>query len=153
MHSLELKIPPPVVALIFGICMWFIASLAPSFALPFKSRVVFAVLLALVGQAVGVAGMIAFRRAKTTLNPVNPSMVSSLVAGGIFRYTRNPMYLGWSLTLLGLAGYLASPVTLLFVPLFMLYITRFQIKPEERALSSMFGAQYVAYSRAVRRWL
>ena len=153
MSSLELKIPPPVVALVFGIGMWLVALLAPTLELPLKARISIAAFLVLVGQAISVSGMVAFRRAKTTINPVNPTKASSLVASGIFSYTRNPMYVGLSITLLGWAAYLASPLSVLLVPLFMFYITRFQIEPEERVLSTLFGAQYVAYKRAVRRWL
>ena len=153
MPSLELKIPPPAVALAFGIFMWLVAMLGPTLDLPLKARIAIAVLLVLVGQAISVSGMVAFRRAKTTINPINPTKASTLVAGGIFSYTRNPMYVGLSITLLGWAAYLASPISILLLPLFMLYITRFQIEPEERVLSTLFGPKYVAYKQAVRRWL
>ena len=153
MPSLELKIPPPAVALAFGIFMWLVAMLGPILDLPLNARIAIAVLLVLVGQAISVSGMGAFRRAKTTINPINPTKASTLVAGGIFSYTRNPMYVGLSITLLGWAAYLASPISILLLPLFMLYITRFQIEPEERVLSTLFGPKYVAYKQAVRRWL
>jgi protein-S-isoprenylcysteine O-methyltransferase Ste14 len=153
MSSLELKIPPPAVALAFGIVMWLVAMLtqAPHLSVPFTTYA--GILLALLGQGVGIAGMVAFRKAKTTINPVSPANASSLVARGIFRYTRNPMYVGWLLTLLGWAAYLSSLFSVLFVPLFMLYIQRCQIEPEERALAQKFGKEYAAYKSAVRRWL
>ncbi|HEV8366930.1 MAG TPA: isoprenylcysteine carboxylmethyltransferase family protein, partial [Pyrinomonadaceae bacterium] len=75
------------------------------------------------------------------------------VSTGVYRFTRNPMYLGLLLTLLGWAAFLSNPASLLFVPIFVLYINRFQIKPEEQVLSSLFGAEYMAYKSRVRRWL
>lgn len=153
MSSLELKIPPPVVALVFGIGMWLVAMPTPRLDLSPHARIATAVLLLCLGQAVSIAGMVAFRRARTTINPIDPTKATALVANGIFRRTRNPMYVGLSITLLGWAAYLASPVAALLVPLYMAYITRFQIQPEERVLSAKFGAQYVAYQQAVRRWL
>ena len=87
------------------------------------------------------------------MNPIKPDTASSLVSSGVYRFTRNPMYLGLSVTLLGWAMFLSNPLALLAVPLFVLYINRFQINPEERVLSSLFGAGYAAYKEKVRRWL
>ncbi len=87
------------------------------------------------------------------MNPIKPGAASSLVSSGVYRFTRNPMYLGLSVTLLGWAMFLSNPLALLAVPLFVLYINRFQIDPEERVLSSLFGAEYAAYKEKVRRWL
>lgn len=152
MHFLELKIPPPVVALLLAVMMWFVPGTG-SVDIPWAMRVALAVALVLVGQSISVSGMIEFRRAKTTINPVKASTASSLVCSGIYRHTRNPMYVGLLLTLLGWAAYLANPWALAFLVVYVLYITRFQIKPEERILSSLFGEEYVAYMGRVRRWL
>ncbi len=99
------------------------------------------------------SGMVEFRRDKTTINPIKASSASSLVTGSIYRYTRNPMYVGLLLTIVGWAAYLANPLTFLFAPLFVLYINRFQIGPEERVLTKLFGAPYVAYMGKARRWI
>jgi len=104
-------------------------------------------------MAIGSAGMVSFWRAKTTMNPTKADAVSSLVTGGVFRFTRNPMYLSLLLYLLAWAVYLSSWLALLLLPAFVLYINRFQIRPEERALSSLFGSEYAAYKGRVRRWL
>jgi protein-S-isoprenylcysteine O-methyltransferase Ste14 len=154
MGWLELKIPPPAVALLFGVFMW-LASLwvAPVDVSPAAARVAVAVATASVGLGIGVAGMVSFVRARTTMNPTKPSATSSLVTGGIFRFTRNPMYLSLVLYLLAWAVYLSSWLGFLFLPVFVLYINQFQIKPEERALSSLFGAEYASYKATVRRWL
>ncbi|GEQ77703.1 hypothetical protein CTTA_4708 [Comamonas testosteroni] len=97
--------------------------------------------------------MVAFRRAKTTVNPVKANMASSLVIRGVYRYTRNPMYVGLLITLLAWAMFLANLLTALWAVVFVLYITRFQIIPEERVLTSLFGAEYGAYKGRVRRWV
>ncbi|MDB5943181.1 MAG: protein-S-isoprenylcysteine methyltransferase [Ramlibacter sp.] len=151
MNSLELRIPPPVVALFFALLMW-LASLPFALPIPFAYRVGVAIALVIVGLGLRVSGMVSFRRARTTMNPVRPG-ATSLVRSGVYRLTRNPMYLGWTLKLLGWAMFLASPLALLLVPLFMLYIRRFQIEPEERVLSSLFVGEYSQYSEKVRRWL
>jgi len=133
--------------------MWFSSSLVPSVAVPFGVRVGVALALVIIGQSFSISGMVSFRRAKTTMHPMKPSAASSLVTGGVYRFTRNPMYLGLSITLMGWAVFLSNPLALLAVPLFVLYINRFQINPEERVLSSLFGAEYAAYTEKVRRWL
>jgi protein-S-isoprenylcysteine O-methyltransferase Ste14 len=97
--------------------------------------------------------MIQFRRAKTTINPMKAGNASSLVTGGVYRFTRNPMYFGMVLVLIGWVTFLSSPITLIFVPLFVLYINRFQIIPEERVLTWLFGAEYAEYKNQVRRWV
>jgi len=153
MDSLELKIPPPAVALLLALLMWLSSSLVQPLQVPWSFRVATALCLAAIGQSISIAGMLSFRRAGTTINPFRPNASSSLVSSGIYRFTRNPMYVGLLLTLLGWAAFLASLSALVLVPLFVLYINRFQIKPEERALSSLFGSDYTAYKTRVRKWL
>ena len=153
MKSLELKIPPPVLALGFALLMWLASRLMEPAPWSLGVRLAVALGLLVVGQSIGVAGILAFRRARTTINPFKPKSTSALVCDGVYRFTRNPMYVGLLLTLLGWAAFLASPLSLLLLPAFVLYINQFQIKPEERALSSLFGAQYETYMARVRRWL
>lgn len=154
MTSLELKIPPPVVAAVIASAMYVAASLLPPMhALPPGVRVFAALALAGVGMVFDMAGLLAFRKAKTTVNPLTPQRSSAVVTHGIYRITRNPMYLGLVLILLGLAVYLASPWALLGPVAFGAFITRFQIQPEERVLAERFGSDYTAYCARVRRWL
>ena len=153
MNSLELKIPPPFVALALALLMWVTSSVAQPIEVPFALRLGIALVLVVVGQSISISAMVAFRRAKTTMNPIKASAASSLVSSGVYRFTRNPMYLGLLLTLSAWAVFLSNPLALLFVPLFMLYMNRYQIGPEERVLSSLFGAEYVAYKKKVRRWI
>ena len=153
MASLELKVPPPAVALLLGFLMWLASPLVVSVEVPSAFRVSVAVVLASVGVVVGLAGIVSFWKAKTTINPTKPSATSSLVTSGVFRFTRNPMYLSLLLYLLAWAAYLSNWLAFLFLPVFVLYINEFQIKPEERALLSLFGPEYAAYKERVRRWL
>jgi protein-S-isoprenylcysteine O-methyltransferase Ste14 len=153
MSSLELKVPPPIVALVLALLMWLTPVVAGLVEISNPSRVLWAVVLVCVGQGIAIAGMVAFRRAKTTVNPVNASLASSLVIRGVYRYTRNPMYVGLLLTLLAWALFLMNPLAVLWVVVYVLYITRFQIVPEERVLASLFGAEYEDYKSRVRRWI
>jgi protein-S-isoprenylcysteine O-methyltransferase Ste14 len=153
MGWLELKVPPPVVALLVGLFMWLASSLVAPVEVPFGFRTGVAVVLASVGVGVGVAGIIAFLRAGTTINPTKPGATSSLVTGGVFRFSRNPMYLSLLLYLLAWAVYLSNWLAMILVPVFVIYMNRFQIEPEERALSSLFGPEYTSYQARVRRWL
>jgi protein-S-isoprenylcysteine O-methyltransferase Ste14 len=153
LKALELKVPPPVLALCLALLMWFASSVVPPVVVPFGVRVGVALALAVIGQSISISGMVSFRRAKTTMNPIKASAASSLVTSGVYRYTRNPMYLGLSVTLMAWAVFLSNLLALVAVPLFVLYISRFQINPEERVLSSLFGADYATYKEKVRRWL
>ncbi|MEO8743617.1 MAG: isoprenylcysteine carboxylmethyltransferase family protein [Lysobacteraceae bacterium] len=153
MQALELKIPPPLVVLLVGTAMWFVARTGPSIELSHFARVFAFIVLALVGGVTAIAGEREFKRAKTTANPLKPQNASALVTSGVFRFTRNPMYLGLVLFLLGWAAYLCSAWALVGPVIFVLYISRFQIAPEERILSNLFGTAYADYRSRVRRWL
>ncbi|MCW5570255.1 MAG: isoprenylcysteine carboxylmethyltransferase family protein [Steroidobacteraceae bacterium] len=152
MNALELKVPPPLVALVTGLLMWWAAKLVPPLALPGVARIAVAVVFAGVGVGLAMSGVLTFRRAKTTVNPTTPAAASALVRTGVFRFTRNPMYLGLLLCLVAWAIFLSSVLALLSAPLFVVYMNRFQIAPEERALAALFGDSFAAYKRDVRRW-
>lgn len=153
MRWLEHRIPPPAVAVLIAVAMWGSARLGLSLDLSPAFRTVVAAGVALIGVAFNVAGMVAFRRVQTTLNPMTPEKASTLVTTGVYRITRNPMYVGGAFLLLSWAVYLSSVLTFLGPLLFVLYITKLQILPEERALSAMFGSAFDAYRAKVRRWL
>lgn len=150
---LELRVPPPIQLMAFGVLMWGTAKLVPdaSFRLPAWPWI--SVLSLVAGLAFAVAGMVEFRRAETTVDPLNPDKASALVTGGVYRFTRNPMYVGLLLILTGWGAYLGSWVGLLGLPLFCVYITRFQIQPEERVMANKFGDAYADYQARVQRWL
>jgi len=153
MRALELKVPPPLVALCVGLMMWLASDAVASVEVPLLLRV--GICAAFVGTGLGldIAALLAFRRAKTTVNPFRPRASSSLVTRGVYTFTRNPMYLGLLLLLLGLAAFLANPLALVLPAVFVAYINRFQITPEERTLSSLFGDAFSEYKAKVRRWL
>lgn len=151
--NLELKIPPPIVAVLIAAAMLAFAYAMPPLALSTTFKASVAILIALAGCAIDIAGLIAFRRARTTINPLKPQSTSSLVTGGIFRYTRNPMYVGMVFFLVAWAVYLAQPWALLGPLAFVLYIGRFQIAPEKRVLAKLFGEAFSSYKARVRRWL
>lgn len=153
MRVLELRIPPPLVALATGLLMWCLPRLLPQWQWDLPGREGWALLLAGVGGLIALFGIVAFVRARTTINPHKPAATSALVVGGVYRFTRNPMYLGILFVLLGWAVFLANAAAFLPLPLFVLYLNRFQIAPEERALAAAFGEQFAAYRAKVRRWL
>jgi protein-S-isoprenylcysteine O-methyltransferase Ste14 len=153
MRVLELKIPPPAVALVTAVLMWLASRSSPVLAFVFPLANLLAVGLAAIGLTVAISGVVTFRLARTTLNPTKPEASSSLVSWGIYRITRNPMYLGLLLELTALALFLSNWLAFLFLPVFVVYINRFQIVPEERALTSLFAREFVDYQSRVRRWL
>jgi protein-S-isoprenylcysteine O-methyltransferase Ste14 len=131
--------------------MWAVGRLGPLVAVP--ARLAVAVFLVIAGLAINIAGVVAVRKSQTTLNPLRPESTTALVSTGLFGISRNPMYLGMLIVLLGWAVYLSSPLALIGPVVFVLYINRFQIVPEERALSSLFGASFSEYKSKVRRWV
>ena len=153
MASLELKIPPPAVALVVGLSMWWVSRYGVLEGVPLAWRIGVALAVAAVGACFDVAGILAFRREKTTVNPMKPEKSAALVSSGVYRITRNPMYVGMVFILLAWAVYLASPWALFGPLVFAAYITRFQIKPEERVLAARFGDEFASYTARVRRWL
>jgi protein-S-isoprenylcysteine O-methyltransferase Ste14 len=152
-RSLELKVPPPALMFVIAVLMWLVSQAAPTFGFVLPAYKFFAILLVAVGFSAGATGVVTFRRAKTTVNPTKPESSSSLVNWGVYTITRNPMYLGGLVMLAGWAIFLSNALTFLFLPVYILYIRRFQIAPEERALTSLFGQEYIAYQARVRRWL
>jgi protein-S-isoprenylcysteine O-methyltransferase Ste14 len=153
MRWLELKVPPPVVVLVAAVLMWLASSLVSPLPVPFGVRAAIAVVLVCAGAAIDVVAIATFRRSRTTVNPLKPRTASILVTHGVFRFSRNPMYLGLVLDLVAWAVYLSNWLAVLVVPLFVLYLNRFQIAPEERVLESMFGERYATYKERVGRWL
>lgn len=153
MRAFEHRIPPPLVAALFGLAMWALARVVPGLAVALPLRAGAATAMVLAGMFFCLAGLASFRRARTTVNPLKPEQASTLVSSGIYRWSRNPMYVGFALFLLAWAAWLASPWTLLGVAGFVLTMNRLQIGPEERALAALFGDEFSRYCARVRRWL
>jgi protein-S-isoprenylcysteine O-methyltransferase Ste14 len=151
--KLELKVPPDLLALTVAGGMWAVSALTPSLEVPPVYRLSVAAALFVVAVALVTAARVAFARAGTTFNPTAPGRSSHLVSSGIYRVTRNAMYLGTLLALLAIAALLSNLYSLVLSAAFVAYLNRFQIAPEERALSARFGAAYESYAGRVRRWI
>ena len=150
---LENRVPPPIVGACIAALMYGAARLFPGVDFEMPWRLPVCALLFIVGAGLDVAGLVHFLKARTTVNPLDPTAATRLVTGGLYRFTRNPMYLGLALLLLAWGIFLANAAALLGVPAFILYMNRFQIAPEERALEARFGAEYSRYCARVRRWI
>lgn len=153
MSRLETRIPPLALMVIFAAAMWAVARLTPAYAFANPLSAWIGAVLMLGGVAIAVSGLVQFRRHRTTVDPMNPQRSSAVVTSGVYRFSRNPMYLGFLLVLAGLASILGSMVAVALLPVFVIYLNRYQIAPEERALVKCFDQEYVAYCQRVRRWL
>ena len=153
MQALELKVPPPILALLLAAAMWGASSLEPRIAIADSFRWAAALVIALAGAAFDVLGLLAFRRSRTTIDPLKPQRASTFVTSGIYRVTRNPMYVGLLFFLVAWAVFLGALWPFAGPALFVPYVTRFQIEPEERILARLFGDDYSRYTTRVRRWL
>ncbi len=153
LQRLELKIPPLLLLLMLGAAAYLLAQWLPSAGLEPVLAHGCAIVLAILAGAVILAAVYEFRRASTTVNPTAPDTSSAIVSSGIFAYSRNPMYLGFALLLAAYIFWLNQLLALLLVPALVLYLNRFQIVPEEKALAAKFGQAYQDYLNKVRRWL
>ena len=153
MKFLENKIPPPLVALLIAAGMWCLSTLTPVILLTSTIKIALVFGFISVGIFFALSGAISFRLAKTTVNPLKPDTASALVTSGIYQFTRNPMYIGFVAFLFAWASYLGSAWAVALIILYMAYIQRFQIAPEERALTALFKDEFTAYKKQVRTWL
>ena len=151
--TLELKVPPPVVAILVAAAMWAVSFTAPALPLPAVLQRCLALGIALGGVGFDLLGLAGFLKSRTTVNPLAPHRTTALVTGGIYRVSRNPMYVGLALLLIAWAVQLSALWPFIGPVLFVLYMNRFQIGPEERILARAFGEEYAAYAARVRRWL
>lgn len=153
MRFLEMVIPPPLVALLLAGLMWWLSQVTFTIEMGSNFRHGLMFIFIAIGLTFDFFALFTFIVAKTTINPLQPAKASHLVETGIYRYSRNPMYVALGCFLTAWACYLSAPVTLVCLPVLVLYLNRFQIEPEERALSRIFGDEYIAYKQRVRRWL
>lgn len=149
---MKLKIPPPLVTLIFAILMYVLAKFLPIGYVDFFGRTYLAYALFILAMIVMAVSLGQFFVSKTTIDPLNPSKVSKLVVNGIYQYTRNPMYLSMLLILLAIAVYLSNAFNVLIAATFVSYMNKFQILSEEKALVKKFDKEYKQYCILVRRW-
>lgn len=148
---MKLKIPPPLLFLSCIIIIWLLPNNAMSIS--DMTRYVIAGGFMLIGIVIASLSLYAFYQARTTLHPKKLEQTSSLVTHGIFRFSRNPMYLSLVIWLLAWMIFLTNLWGLVVIIGFMFYLTQFQIKPEEQMLQQKFGQIFLQYKQSVRRWI
>ncbi|MEZ4971261.1 MAG: methyltransferase [Flavobacteriaceae bacterium] len=149
---MRLKIPPLIITLIFGLLMYLLATYLPVGYFDFFGRDYLMYLLLFLALLIGAVSLFQFFGSKTSIDPRNPSKVSTLITGGLYQYSRNPMYLALLLLLLSWGLYLGNAFNTLLAAGFVYYMNTFQIIPEEEVLTIMFGKEYQKYCVIVRRW-
>lgn len=149
---MKLKIPPVFVVLIFAGAMYLLDQWLPFGEFDFFGRSVLTWILAAGSLLVSLAALGQFAKSRTSINPSKPDKASTLVTGGIFRFSRNPMYLGMLMLLLAWGLWLGNAFNTLLAALFVAYMNHFQIQPEEEALEARFGKAYRKYLFETRRW-
>ena len=145
------KIPPPIVTLAFGLMIYFSRNIFPDI-----NNIIFYILslfFIILGPFILISAVRSFKAEQTTINPININNASSLVISGVFKYSRNPMYLGMVFILLALSFRFNFVGGILFTSIFIMYITKFQIIPEEAAMKSIFGEDFNKYKNKTRRWI
>ncbi len=153
MKALELRVPPVVVTIGMAALMWIVSHVFADFRFAIAGSNWIAIALAVIGALIVLLGVVAFRSAGTTVDPRVPDQSSSLVVHGIYRLTRNPMYVGMLLILCAWGLFLGSTLSYVMLPVFVVYMTRFQIIPEERHMREKFGDAHAQYVSRVRRWI
>jgi protein-S-isoprenylcysteine O-methyltransferase Ste14 len=148
---MKTKIPPPLVMIFFGICIFVSKKILPEIdigAFGYLGFVFYSIAAFLI-----ISAGAAFRKHQTTVNPLKPDSASSLVSSGVFKYSRNPMYLAMVFMLIGVSLNKNILGGVIFTPIFAWYITIFQIIPEEESMAKLFGEEFDNYRSKVRRWL
>ena len=140
---METKIPPPLVTLVFGMSIYFSREMFP--AIEIQYSLYLGIFLLLSGFFILVSAVRLFRKDETTVNPLSPEQATKLVTDGIFKYSRNPMYLGMAIVLSSIAVFFNLLGGIILIALFCAYITKFQIIPEERAMSDLFSDDFDKY--------
>ena len=153
MQTLELKIPPVILVLVTAGFMWTLAFAVPGLDFSLFASSLVALVFAATGGAFALLGVWEFRSADTTVDPRAPDQSASLVVSGVYRISRNPMYVGFLLVLIAWGVFLSNLASFVLLPTFVIYMNRFQIVPEERYMREKFGEAYRQYEAGVRRWV
>ena len=149
--DIKTKFPPPLVALTFGFLINYTKNIFPKIEV--KNEFIFGSFMIISGLIIILSAIILFKKYQTTITPLNPSNATKLITDGIYKFSRNPMYLGLLLVLLGISTILNPIGGLFLIPLFILYLNFFQIIPEENAMINLFKDEFLEYKENVRRWI
>ena len=149
--NIKTKFPPPLVALTFGFLINYTKNIFPKFEI--KNEIIFGALMIISGLIIILSAIILFKKYQTTITPLNPSNATKLITDGIYKFSRNPMYLGLLLVLFGISIILNPIGGLSLIPLFILYLNLYQIVPEENAMVDLFKNEFLEYKENVRRWI
>ena len=151
MIDIKTKFPPPLVALTFGFLINYTKNIFPKIEI--KNEIIFGSFMIISGLIIILSAIILFKKYQTTITPLNPSNATKLITDGIYKFSRNPMYLGLLLVLVGISIILNLTGGFFFILLFILYINLFQILPEENAMLDLFKDEFLEYKKNVRRWI
>lgn len=151
MNWLKLKVPPLIVTVVFALLLW--VTPAPYKVNNTETLYWIVGLLLFLGSGISILGVLEFKRERTTVNPMLPQDSKSIVTSGVYRFTRNPMYLGFLLWLISFGVFTGNPLSIISILGFVLYMNCFQIVPEETILEENFGDDYLKYKASVRRWI
>tara|TARA_R110001583_G_scaffold561_14_gene5044 strand:- start:862 stop:1320 length:459 start_codon:yes stop_codon:yes gene_type:complete len=151
--NLELKVIPPVQLIISSGLMYSLATYFPQYHFDLKVNLPIIILFILAASLIGILALYDFHKHQTTFHPHTPEKTSTVVDSGVFAYSRNPMYISLVMLLLALGVYLQNYSSFSIIPLFIWYITQFQIIPEEKMLDKLFPNDYQAYCQRVNRWI
>ena len=147
------RLPESLLVILFAVVMWSVSSMNPWAVIQIPGKEWITGALWIIGFALIIVAAVEFISAKTTANPLTPGLATSIVTTGVYRLSRNPMYVGFLLMLAAWGVFLANVLSVLLLPLFVVYLNRFQIISEENALLAKFGDDYARYLRSVRRWV
>jgi len=145
------KIPPPIVTFICGLSIYFSRPLFSEKIYIYSN--IISVSLFFFGAAFIVLAASSFKKHKTTISPLHPEKTSALVISNVFKYSRNPMYLGMLFILISLAIRYNIIGGIIAISIFIFFITKFQIKPEEVQMKKLFGEKYAQYKKRTRMWI
>ena len=151
MINIKTKFPPPLIALTFGLLIYYTKNIFPKIEV--KNEFIFGSIMIISGLIIILSAIILFKKYQTTITPLNPSNATKLITNGIYKFSRNPMYLGLLLVLSGISTILNPIGGFFLIPSFILYLNFFQIIPEENAMVDLFKDEFLEYKKNVRRWI
>ena len=146
-----LKIPPPILVLILVSSNYFSSKKIDLFHLPNQNLI--SILILLIGMLILINPIFKFIKSKTTIDPIKFKKVNKLIISGIYKYSRNPMYLGLLMIVISTSIFFLNIFSITTPLLFYCWINRFQIKREEIFLTEKFGEEYMSYKIKTRRWI